>query len=274
MSEENIQAVIDTATRAAEPKALDNDTELYAVVVPDGNSLELIEVESYLAPYKDHPRRKTGRISLTTAASLTQYVNTHKVAGSEIFADWRRRQAVAVLDDHAETDAGWGEHRATLTLVATPEWKRWDERDGLWMNQAEFAEHITDTAADVVAPDTADLLEMAETFSASKSVQFKSGHRLKDGQRQLTYVENIDASSGTHGDVTIPDTILLKLAPFDGADAVEIGARVRYRIDGGNLRIGYVLDRPDLVLRGAFDQVVAGVEEQTGITALRGTPRS
>lgn len=274
MSEDNTQAIIDAATRAADPKALDNDTELYSVVIPAGAIHAVIDTEKLLAPYKDHPRRKRGQVALTTAASLTQYVNLHKVAGSEIFADWRSRVAVAVLNDHAEADAGWGDHRATLTLVATPEWARWDDSESLWMSQADFAEHITDTSADVVSPDTADLLEMAETFSASKSVQFKSGHRLKDGQRQLTYVENIDASSGTHGDVTIPDTILLKLAPFDGADAVEIGARVRYRIDGGNLRIGYVLDRPDLVLRGAFDQVVAAVEEQTGITALRGTPRS
>jgi len=117
-------------------------------------------------------------------------------------------------------------------------------------------------------------LEMAETFEASKSVQFKSGNRLKDGQRQLTYVETIDARAGTSGSVNIPDSILLNLSPFDGADPVVMGARIRYRIDGGNLRIGYVLDRPDLVLRSAFDAVLEGIEEQTGITALRGSARS
>lgn len=268
------QAVIDTAMAAAVPAPIDESVALHSVVVPQGGTQVVIDTNRLLEPYQATPRRKKGTVALTTAASLTQYFNVHKVAGSEVFADWRSRKAVAVLNDHAEADAGWGDHRAVLTLVATPEWEKWWGKDTTWMSQADFAEHITDTAADVVSPDTADLLEMAETFSATKSVNFKSGHRLKDGQRQLTYVENIDASAGTYGDVTIPDSILLKLAPFDGADAVEIGARVRYRIDGGNLRIGYVLDRPDLVLRGAFDQVIGAVEEQTGITALRGTPRS
>lgn len=116
--------------------------------------------------------------------------------------------------------------------------------------------------------------ELRTPFVATKSVNFKSGSRLRDGQRQLTYVEVIDAQAGPAGNVTIPESILLRLAPFDGAEPVEMGARIRYRINDGALRIGYVLDRPDLVLRAAFADVVAGVEEQTGITALWGTPRS
>jgi uncharacterized protein YfdQ (DUF2303 family) len=273
VSDQDTQVIVDTAVRAAEPDALSDDTRLYSLVVPPGSSHVIVDVEKLLAPHKPGPARKLGKVELTTPASLTQYLNAHKGDGTEVYADWRARKAVAVLNDHGER-AGWGDHRATLTLMATPEWTRWTALDGKYMSQGEFAEHIIDTTADIVSPDAADLLEMAETFSAAKSVEFKSGHRLKDGQRQLLYVETINASAGQAGNVTIPDSILLHLAPFDGADAVEMGARVRYRIDAGSLRIGYVLDRPDLVLRTAFAAVVAGVEEQTGITALWGTPRS
>lgn len=274
MSDQDTQVVVDTATRAAAPTALDPDAELYSVVVPEGAKHVLVDTEFLLAPYRDTPRRKKGQVGLTTPASLVQYVNAHKVDGTEIYADWRARKATAVLNDHATASAGWGDHRAVLTLQATPEWEAWTAQDGKYMSQTEFAEHIIDTTADVVDPPAADLLEMAETFSATKSVQFKSGNRLKDGQRQLHFVETIDASAGQGGNVTIPDAIKLVLAPFDGADQVEMGARIRYRIDGGNLRIGYVLDRPDLVLRTAFAAVMAGIEEQTAITALWGTPRS
>ncbi len=267
------QVIVDTATRAAEPRQLDDSAALYSVVVPDGAEHRVVDVQELVEKYNPHPRRKTGTVNLTTPASLAQYLNDHKTEGTEIYADWRARRAVAVLNDHDEASAGWGDHQAVLRLQATPEWTRWTDLDNKYMSQAEFAEHIIDTTADVVEPPAADLLEMAETFSASKSVQFKSGHRLKDGQRQLTYVETIDASSGTHGNVTIPDAILLRLAPFDGADPVNISARIRYRIDGGNLRIGYVLDRPDLVLREAFATVVAGIEELTAVTALWGTAR-
>lgn len=277
MSEDNdTQAIIDTAIDAATPSELKGEGAgtLYSVVVPEGATQVTIDTEPILAQYRDAPRRKTGVIAVTTPTSLSQYVNKHKGNDTEVFADWRSRRAVAVINDHDTTEAGWADHRAVLTLVATPEWARWAALDSQWMSQDEFAEHIIDTTADVVDPDAADLLEMAETFTAIKSVNFKSGSRLRDGQRQLTYVEEINAQAGPAGNVSIPDRILLLLSPFDGAGAVEMSARVRYRINEGNLRIGYVLDRPDLVLRTAFAEVVAGVETATEITALWGTPRS
>ncbi len=102
-------------------------------------------------------------------------------------------------------------------------------------------------------------------------VETLAAHKKGETDSELTYELRTLIEAGN---VTIPDSILLRMAPFDGADAVEMGARIRYRIDAGALRIGYVLDRPDLVLRTAFAAVIAGVEDQTGITALWGTPRS
>lgn len=269
------QVIVDTAVRATEPKQVGGEYDgLYSVVVPAGGHNVVIDTRKLVDPYLARPRRKRGVVALTTPASLSQYVNVHKVDGTEIFVDWRRSRAEAVLNDHDSAHPGFGDHRAVLTLQSTPEWSRWTALDGKWMSQGDFAEHILDTTADVVDPPAADLLEMAETFTATRSLQFSSGNRLKDGQRQLRYVETIDAQAGVAGNVTIPDSILLRLAPFDGAEQVEMSARVRYRINEGALRLGYVLDRPDLVLRTAFAAVVAGVEEQTGITALWGSPRS
>jgi len=275
MSEDNdTQAVIDTAYTAAGPKAIDGSKALWSVLVPEGYEHVLVDVENAMRPHMPTPLRKRGSVALTTPASLSQYVNAHKLDGTEVYADWRQRRATAVINDHDGASAGWGDHRATLTLQATPEWTAWAALDGKYLPQTDFAEHIIATTADIVDPDAADLLEMAETFTATQSVQFKSGSRLQNGQRQLIYVETIDAQAGPAGNVTIPESILLKLAPFDGAEPVAMGARVRYRINGGDLRIGYVLDRPDLVLREAFATVMAGVESETGITALWGTPRS
>lgn len=269
------QVIVDTALAAAKPTRLAGEYDgLYSVVVPAGGQNVVIDTRKLLEPYQARPRRKRGVVALTTPASLTEYVNTHKVGGTEIFVDWRRSRAEAVLNDHDKSGAGFGDHRAVLTLQPTPEWARWTALDGKWMSQGDFAEHILDTTADVVDPPAADLLEMAETFTATRSLNFSSGNRLKDGQRQLRYVETIDAQAGVAGNVTIPDSILLRLAPFDGAEQVEMSARVRYRINDGALKLGYVLDRPDLVLRTAFAAVVAGVEEQTGISALWGSPRS
>lgn len=274
MSDQNTQVIVDTALEAARPAQIGPDySTLWSVVVPAGASSVVIDTEKLKEDTQSTPRRKKGAVALTTPASLAQYVNAHKGDGTEVYADWRQRRATAVLNDHGDR-AGWGDHRAVLTLMATPEWTAWTALDGKWQSQEDFAEHILATASDVVSPSAADLMEMAETFVVTKSVNFKSGSRLRDGQRQLTYVEVIEAQAGPAGNVTIPESILLRLAPFDGAEPVEMGARIRYRINDGALRLGYVLDRPDLVLREAFAEVVAGVEEQTGITALWGTPRS
>lgn len=272
MIDQNTQVIVDTAIEAAKPVQIGAEySTLWSVVVPAGASSVVINTDQILETSRPTPRRKKGVVALTTPASLSQYVDAHKGDGTEIYADWRARRATAVLNDHGG-HAGWGDHRAVLTLMATPEWTTWTALDGKYMSQVEFAEHIIDTTADVVDPPAADLLEMAETFTATKTLNFKSGNRLKDGQRQLTYVEVVEAQAGAAGNVTIPDSILLRLAPFDGAEPVEMGARVRYRINDGALRLGYVLDRPDLVLRTAFAAVVEGIEARTGITALWGTP--
>jgi hypothetical protein len=47
----------------------------------------------------------------------------------------------------------------------------------------------------------------------------------------------------------------LGLAPFVGEDAYRISARLRYRIRGGDLLLGYRLDRPADVLRDAVDGI-------------------
>src|SRR6476661_1270703 len=139
MSDQDTQVVVDTAVRAAEPDALDPASPLYSLVVPPGSQHVIVDVQKWLEPYQDGHRRKRGQVALTTPASLIQYVKAHEEDGTEIYADWRQRKAVAVMNDHG-SEAGWGDHRATLTLVAAPEWSRWTELDGKWMAQGDFAE--------------------------------------------------------------------------------------------------------------------------------------
>lgn len=267
------QVIVDVATRAAEPKELDAGGLLHAVVVPDGGRIEIIDTERRLAEYQDRPRRKLGTISLTDPASLARYVEHHKIEGTELYADWRAQRVTAVLNDH-DAEAGWGDHRAVLRLTPSPEWMKWTERDGQLGSQIDFAEHIEDCAPTIVDPSAADLLELAQSFHASTSVEFKSQNRLSDGQVQLRYEETITAKAGTTGQITIPPGFLIRLPVFDGSEPVEMAVRLRYRLRDGRLLIGYVLDGPDLVVREAVGQVVAGIESYCGVVALWGAPRS
>lgn len=265
------QVIVDTAIASTTPEILDAQ-HVYSVVVPAGANLEVLDLERFHA----QPSRKKGTVELRTGDSLAAYVQVHGKSaggqGTDLYADVDTLRIVAVLNAHTGDAAGWGDHRADLTLRLTPEWRKWTARSGQLLDQVAFAEHVEDGLAEIVDPPGAEMLELAQTFQANTKVAFKSARRLADGQRQLTYEETIDARAGEKGNITIPDRFEIGVAPFEGAQAYKVGARLRFRIGDGNLRIGYVLDRPELVVRAAFDDVLVALETATGIAAYHGTP--
>lgn len=243
--------------------------DTYAVSMPEGHNHKVVDLESLL----DQPRRKRGTVQFTTGGSLEDYVNVHKGDGSDsLWADRDALRVVAVLNDHSRVDPGWGDHRAILTLGLSPEWRRWLGLDGKLVAQTRFAEHIEDSLAEIIDPPGADLLELAQTFEANTQVQFRSSQLLDSGQVQLRYEETIDAKAGKTGSVVVPKRFTVLLAPFEDLEVKRIDARLRYRISDGALAIGYKLDRPDLVLRDAWGDVLASLEEATGIAPYYGTP--
>lgn len=265
------EAVADIAYGASEPDIV-SPGDILSLVVPAGAQHKLIDLEEHL----DRPRRKRGTVELTDVDSLIRYVNAHKGDGTELYADVDRTKVVAVLNGH-EHEAGWGDHRAVLTLRPSTEWKRWSGKNGDTLTQTAFAEHIEESLDDIVEPAAASVLEMAQTFEASKSVEFRSSSMLSSGQRQLNYVETIEARAGAHGQLTVPTEFVLGLRPFEGTDRYKVTARFRYRINDGKLAVAYVLDKPQDVIEAAFADILGLLEDDdggTGIQALRGTPRS
>lgn len=255
-------AVIETAQAAASSETLERGALVAFATVP-----RVLDLEAYdLTPY-----RKRGRVTLTEAAALIAYVKKHRDEDyTELFASWDTGRIVAVLNGHGENLAGWGDHRATLVLAPTPAWMRWLGNNAVLLTQTQFAEHIEESLPEIVEPAAATMLEIAQTFQANTAVAFRSARRLQSGETQLRYEEQHDAKAGAQGDITIPTTFTLALAPWEGCDPYRITARLRYRIGSGNLALGYVLDRPDDVKRAAFADITAKVTAETGYTPLAG----
>lgn len=259
-------------------------------VLATDEPIVLTDTEKYAA----EPRAKRGTAILHTAASLTQYVNAHKTGATALYADVKDRKIVAVINDHEsgptqasidgesdrKGDPGWRDHRAELHLRSTPEWDRWMARNGKIGDQVAFAEHIEDSAMDIRSPDPATMLELAQSISATEKVSFQSADRLSDGQRTLIYQQDLNATAGD-GNLQVPDTFEIAIAPFEGGARYAMTARLRLRINNGNLAIGYVLDRVEDTLRAAFDELLTGgedidrqaesIETLTGLTAYRGS---
>lgn len=276
MSEQTeAEAIADLTRREADKGTVLSSGDVISIIVPDGFSREEVDTEYLL----DQPVRKRGCVDLYTSQSVIDFVRRHKSEQTTtIYASKITHRFVAVINDARGTDsyhenpAEWADHRATLDLIKTPEWKFWTAHDGDFMDQEAFATHIEDGQLEVRDPDAATLLELASTFQAHTAVKFRSAVVLQSGQRQLNYEENTEAGAGRDGKMVIPKEIVLGLSPFEGSALYELHARLRYRIGNGKLSIGYQLIRPHDVLNDAFSDEAVRIAAGTECPLFEGTP--
>lgn len=265
-------AVIETAITQVEPDLL-QPGKVYGYKFRD--RVETVDLTG--DEYRDLPKRKQGRVVVDDVAAFAQYHAKHADTESEVYADIDRGTITAVLDAHTGLDDGarWAEHVLILQLRHTEQWKTWASQNRQFMTQQDFAEFLEENLVDI-APggpvDAATLLEVATNFQAKQKVSFSSGTVLASGDIKLNYQEETDASGGAKGTFQVPKTFLLGLAPFDDTDPYKITARFRYRIQHSKLAMGYILDRPEDVVRDAVKTVVTKVEEATSIKVMRGKP--
>lgn len=263
-------AIIENAILSATPIPVGENS--VAVALPEGARLHVVDIEEANRKHAERPLRKKGTYRVHDADSFARYMGKHSHIDSEVWADVHGNRIVGVINAHGEADlAGWGDHRVEYAVKHTPAWQAWAQYDGKLLGQSEFAELIEDRAIDIVRPAAADMLEVAQTFQATIGVSFESSKLLSSGERQLTYKEDVNASAGRRGTLEIPKDFDLGLIPFEGAEAFKITARFRYRITDGVLRVGYKLNRPEDVLREAFESVVRQVEAEVVVPVFRGT---
>lgn len=256
------QVIAEVAAAAVEPFPID-PSQIYTVVTPLGVERKVIDAEQHLAS----PRRKTGTVLFYEDRSFSRYLNKHKIVNrTEAYADVDKRRVVALVNGHGGDVPGWGDHRANLELRFTPDWKFWSSLNGTLNAQLVFAEHIEDGIDQIIDPPGAQMLELAQSFNASRSVSFRSAQRLSNGETKFNYTETINASAGSSGEITIPQEFTLALAVFEGTDPYRMTARLRYRLTEGTLSIGYQLVRPEDTIRAAFNDVLDRIEGDTELT--------
>lgn len=267
----DVQPIIDTAREAAGSESLDLG-EFH--IVPTREGVKAFDLTG--DAYRDKPRRKTGTTTVRDVESFLAFYGKHASADAEVYADRDASTVTAILDAHGPYggEPEWQAHRVVLELRHSEAFNAWRSVSGRPMTQLAFAEFVEDHRADIREPDAATVLEMAQTFQATNKVSFKSSQILQTGQRQLSYVEQIDASAGTNGKLVIPSALQLALPVYEGATVADpVTARLRFRIDTeGRLVLIVILDQLDDVLRAAFEGVVADVGEGVPVPVLRGKP--
>lgn len=248
---EGIGAAVAAGTALAQVKSAAVDVP-QLVVVPDGYQPVQIDVSAW----REAPVRKTGIARPGTVEALEDYVLRHQTGSTTVWCDLEDATLTAVLDDHSTDDPGYGQHRAACKLEPTPQWNHWLEKDGKQLSQLDFADHVEVGLDDIIEPEAATILEMAQFFQANTGVSFQSSNRLQSGEQQLRYAEEIQAAAGRDGSITIPSGFKLGLEPFYGEERYALYARFRFRVAGGKLTMSYHLDRPDVVRRQALEKIV------------------
>jgi uncharacterized protein YfdQ (DUF2303 family) len=261
------------STIAPEPFHADdpNQPDAFTAVVPEGYKVQVTDLR-HLKPRPAAPRRVTGSITVTDTLSWIAYYEKHGNEDSEVFGDVRRSTVTALLNAPAGPhDPAYGDHRLILQLEHSPAWLAWTRLSGDFVSQTTFAEHLEDRSPDLIEPDAADMLEIAQSIQATNSVKFDSRSRLANGARVFSYIEDIDGKAGQRGELAIPTEIRLRLPVWRGVGvAVELTARFRYRLAAEGLRVGIVLDRLEDHLDAAWSSLLGELGETVTTPVLAG----
>lgn len=244
--------IVETARAAAEPRKVERG-ELYVVVDAEG-AHKVIDLSDH---EQETPFRIVGTYRPATVDALIAYVKEHdsKVGRTTVWVHPTEGKVRVLLDDNGPATPQWRGHRADLDLLVAPEWAHWTRRDGILGSQEEFAEHIEDGVQQLVEPAAAEMLEIAQSFHAAQAATIRHARRLDSGQVNVVYTEDIQASAGEDGQLTVPQEFRLAIPPFVGEDPYEVTARLRFRLNAGNLKIGYRLDQPEAVVRDALEKI-------------------
>lgn len=233
------------------------------ILVPEGFRLEAAHDPHALPPHIV----KTA-VVVDQRASLSAYVNRFSDVRSILIADYDAGSIKAVLDwhfDNAVVDGGSldpqpREHTCTLKLRPSEEFKRWAEMENSFHGQAEFAAFLEENAVDVIDPEPAVLIEISRDLEGTQGVTFKSSTRLENGDRSFVY----ETETRAKGDIKVPREFVLSIPLYDGEEPVPLRCAFRWRINGGQLQMGFIWRRVEYQRRAHFMQIATAASEETG----------
>jgi uncharacterized protein YfdQ (DUF2303 family) len=198
MSLNDVESIADLVARATGPITVRGHDGREFLVMPEGFTEKEVSDPYGLKPYR--PNYIHQAVTLQAVDSLVEYVIRYRSEETLLFADIAGDKVVAIVDYHGAATgdakagrANFGEHRATTTLIRSEEWKLWSGISGKLMPQLEFARFVEENAADVVAPDGAELLEAVRDLQAHRKVNFIKAVRTSSDNENFEFTDETEA---------------------------------------------------------------------------------
>lgn len=245
--------------------------ELRIFAVPPGWNVKELDIEKTLAA----PLRPRATAEFATTESFLAYVKRHADEHTVCWCDFDPQTFAlsfkAVIDDYAPRGVpAWRQHSASYIPDTSAEWKAWKGADKTPFSQVAFAEWIQEHDDDITAanglPTSLQMLDMATNFVMNEERSLKSAIRLQSGGTRLTYIA--DPDSGTVAAMELFERFGLGIPVFHNGPAWSIGARLKYRNNGGKLSFFYELVRPDRVHESAARELIKAVGDGLGSVPL------
>lgn len=265
------------------PQILKTEDGRTFAFTPKGVELEELTRDNVLPSLlPDHIRQA---VKVETVQSLADYLNRFKTPLTSIFGEIARDRVVAVIDYHVPPrppqnegeapradvlgGAMFADHRVTLDLVQSVEFKTWTQASGKMMSQLDFARFLEENAADIIAPSGADLLEVARDLHAVRKVDFRKAVRTSTAVENFEYSDQTEAK--TTGGVEIPTKFLIAIPVYFGEVPVNMSAFLRWNLSDGQLSLGIKLHRLEHIRQAEFTRLVEAVAQATALPAVLGS---
>jgi uncharacterized protein YfdQ (DUF2303 family) len=258
MSEENekvteYEAAFRHGVRAAVDRGLEDDGR-DVVLVPEGMRLESLE------RFDREPDRIRSHVRMPDLESFNDYlVRFGDKERTVVFADLAAQKFRACLDYHQVEGPSWCEHLADLELAYSEEWLAWTGIHGKMLPHVDFAEFLEERAPDIVEPDAASVLEVAQGLQVDGSAKVVSVQSLS-GAKRIAFEESETVRSAREG-VEAPERLELHIPVFDRFDVQSVNVRLVYRAKNRQLMVGLRIPDRIGIVRSLFDDILGAVRE-------------
>lgn len=264
MEENNLKQCYEWGQRSKElvPQELGQNNKNGVVgLIPEG--MQLVRLDEYLP---DRPRRKQVDMTLKNVKSFVQYVNEQKSEYTRIFGHMEEPYSfLAVIDYHGVSGAAadWCEHKVTLALSLSEQYRCWKRISGEWFKQEDFVEFLKDNRLDIVYPDNGQILQLCMELDAHKDSRCTGKVQTNAGVA-FSFVEDVQTSCRGEK-VEVPTSIRLRIPIFEGIPPVDIECDFKFRLTQGIMAFGVRMLGVEKMLRDALDKARQEIEEQTSL---------
>lgn len=267
VSRGDVEVALDavSGTYISKPHKLPNGGEV--IFIGDGMKAE------HVAPLDPIlPARVTQSETVVEPASFIDYITQFKSSTAICRASLGRNNITAVLDYHGRArESGDGavpqplSHTVILQCPFDLDYAKWRAVFGKGLGQQAFAELLEDMVHTIADPPVAELMDAINELKIDRHVRFKSGRNDRSGTVQFIY-EEVDTEgkpSAASGRLSLPQEVKIVVSIFQGGDLVELIAKLRYRMDKGEIAFILAVPGLDKVERDQFRRIGEKVRADT-----------